>query len=77
MLKRGDVVQNVTFYGNGHFSFAQYGIVLKVRENGDAFVLSSNDVEWREYTGIWKHGSFVQTGRTYDLTGIENVLRGC
>lgn len=41
MLKRGDVVQNVTFYGNGHFSFAQYGIVLKVRENGDAFVLSS------------------------------------
>lgn len=77
MLKRGDVVQSVTFYGHGLFSFVRYGIVLNVRKNGDAFVITTNDDDWCEYSGIWIHGSFVQTGRTYDLTGIENVLRGC
>lgn len=73
-MKRGDIVQKVVFWSKFGDSFTVYAVVLEPREDGSIYALALYD---EESIVIWKKSSFVPTGRAFDLTPLEAVLRGC
>lgn len=73
-MKRGDIVQRVVFWSKFGDSFTVYAVVLEPREDGSIYALALYE---EETTVIWNKGGFVPTGRTFDLTPLEAVLRGC
>ena len=75
MVKRGDVIQRVIWCGP-QVSITNYAIVTYIHENGSVDIIASS-LNGYIYGGLWDRGTFVPTGRKYDLTEMETVLSGC
>ncbi len=67
-------MQRVVFWSRYGDSFTVYGVVLSEAKKEKVRVLALYD---EVTTGIWDKHECVPTGRTFDLTPIESVLRGC